>query len=135
MADRYIIVKAECTCRACPSQWDAWTDTGQYLYLRFRHSSGTVEMYSTDDWLETDEVGVLVASFGRGDGWDGEIGLDEFCARAGLVLALPPGATDVVPAAKLKAAFRAALLRGAHEHGLTEDETAVLVRPLEDVDD
>ncbi|WP_255369534.1 hypothetical protein [Kitasatospora sp. MBT63] len=26
-----------------PSQWDAWTGDGQYLYLRYRHGVGSVE--------------------------------------------------------------------------------------------
>jgi hypothetical protein len=30
------IVKAVSTCMACPSQWDAWTDDGKYVYIRYR---------------------------------------------------------------------------------------------------
>jgi hypothetical protein len=30
------IVKAVSTCGACPSQWDAWTDDGKYVYIRYR---------------------------------------------------------------------------------------------------
>jgi hypothetical protein len=33
------------TCIACPSQWDAWTTDGQYLYLRYRGGRGTVDAY------------------------------------------------------------------------------------------
>lgn len=32
------------TCAACPSQWDAWTEDGTYVYLRYRHGLGTVEV-------------------------------------------------------------------------------------------
>lgn len=28
------------TCGGCPSQWDAWTTRGQYLYLRYRTARG-----------------------------------------------------------------------------------------------
>jgi len=37
------------TCTACPSQWDAWTTSGQYLYLRYRFGRGTVDAYDTAD--------------------------------------------------------------------------------------
>ena len=65
------------TCLGCPSQWDAWTVGGQYLYLRFRWGSGTV----------ADEDGETIASFDTDDKWAGVIDLDEFCIRAGLRLA------------------------------------------------
>jgi len=83
-----IIVKAVQTCEACPSQWDAWTADGQYLYLRYRWSIGTVDAYDTPDpdaWTRIPDGNV--ASFGE-RGWDGEIELAEFCARAGLTLEL-----------------------------------------------
>lgn len=35
------IVKAHQTCYACPSQWDAWDEEGNYWYLRFRHGYGS----------------------------------------------------------------------------------------------
>lgn len=85
------IVKAVLTCRACPSQWDAWTDTGQYLYLRYRWGRGTVETYPSpdvDEWAISDEA--LIAEFEDPNEFAGEIGLEEFCQRAGLVLDLTP---------------------------------------------
>jgi hypothetical protein len=65
------------TCFGCPSQWDAWTEDGAYLYLRFRWGSGTVD----------NEDSETIASFDTGDKWAGVIDLDEFCTRAGLRLA------------------------------------------------
>jgi hypothetical protein len=44
------------TSGGCPSQWDAWTTGGQYLYLRYRHGEGTVEQHPSEDT----------------DTWDGE---------------------------------------------------------------
>src|SRR5206468_3937780 len=44
------------TCHGCPSQWDAWTTGGQYLYLRYRHGEGSVEQHPSEDT----------------DTWDGE---------------------------------------------------------------
>lgn len=77
------------TCAACPSQWDAWTTTGQYLYLRYRGGIGTVEEQpgpDPDTWLDRDPM----AEFGE-PSLDGCISLDEFCEAAGLALA--PGVT------------------------------------------
>ncbi|GAA3267866.1 hypothetical protein [Streptomyces labedae] len=37
------LVRVVRTCSAHPSQWDAWTAEGQYLYLRYRHGEGCVE--------------------------------------------------------------------------------------------
>lgn len=85
------IVRAIQTCAALPSQWDAWTASGQYLYLRYRHGRGTVDTYDnpdSDTWEDLPE-GAL-ARFGVGwqeHSYDGEIELAEFCAQAGLILA------------------------------------------------
>ncbi|MFD7876051.1 hypothetical protein ACFV5G_18435 [Streptomyces sp. NPDC059766] len=70
-----------------PSQWDAWTTTGQYLYLRYRHGEGTVEQHPSGDvdtW-DGEESGLWTS-------WDdgtngGRIELTEFLAMAGLQLA------------------------------------------------
>ncbi|GIH91962.1 hypothetical protein ACFFMN_33860 [Planobispora siamensis] len=79
------LVKVIETCSACPSQWDAWTDTGQYLYLRYRSGVGTVEAQpdpDTDTW--TDEPPLI--EFGE-PSWDGDISLTDFLAAASLELA------------------------------------------------
>lgn len=82
-----VIVKAVQTCLSNPAQWDAWTDTGQYLYLRYRWSIGTVDAYASCDPDTWDRIpDGDIACFGQ-RGWDGEIELSEFCARAGLILA------------------------------------------------
>jgi hypothetical protein len=80
------IVRAEQTSLACPSQWDAWTENGQYLYLRYRHGHGTVTAYSSSNWLDTWESGEPVAEFYYGDALDGYIELDKFCELAGIEL-------------------------------------------------
>lgn len=33
----------------CPSEWDAWDDTSQYYYLRYRHGEGTMEAQPSPD--------------------------------------------------------------------------------------
>lgn len=64
------------TCSACPSQWDAWTPEGDYLYLRYRWGVGTVD----------DETGNELARFSTGDPYGGVMDLDEFANRARLVV-------------------------------------------------
>jgi hypothetical protein len=83
---RYIIVKAVQTCWACPSQWDAWTDEGQYLYLRFRHGVGTVEEQPSPDLSSwADDLPVIEFTH---EELDGSISLKEFAVRAHLALTL-----------------------------------------------
>lgn len=76
------------TCSACPSQWDAWTTTGQYLYLRYRFGIGTVDAYDSTDWetWESPPDG-LIARFAAGEDLDGDISLEDFLQAAGLQLA------------------------------------------------
>ncbi|MEH0552570.1 hypothetical protein [Streptomyces sp. B21-101] len=76
------------TCTACPSQWNAWTVDGQYLYLRYRSGIGTVDAYDSADyeaWTRIPDGGV--ARFDTGDRSDGDMSLVEFCQRAGLEFA------------------------------------------------
>lgn len=86
------IVRAVQTCFACPSQWDAWTDTGQYLYLRYRYGHGTVDAYDGPD-VGTWNGAPLgsVADFRHGHHLDGVIELDQFYQLAGLRLELSSG--------------------------------------------
>ncbi|MFI5532149.1 hypothetical protein ACIA8O_26810 [Kitasatospora sp. NPDC051853] len=86
------LVRVVQTSAAFPSQWDAWTAAGQYLYLRYRHGEGTVEWHPGPDldddtpesWSEG-RSGLLVAWDDGSDG--GVIGLEDFLAAAGLALA------------------------------------------------
>lgn len=74
------------TCRACPSQWDAWTVDGQYLYLRYRHGIGSVEAqpsHDPDTW-DMDKPPLVEWDDGTGNG---DIELDDFLRQAGLRLA------------------------------------------------
>lgn len=82
------IVRAVQTCNACPSQWDAWTDTGQYLYLRYRGGYGTAEAFDDPDPDTWDlDARPPIAEFDTGEEYGGDISLTEFCQRAGLQLA------------------------------------------------
>lgn len=75
------------TCSACPTQWDAWTVDGQYLYLRYRFGVGTVDAYDKPDW-ETwaDSPDGKIARFGT-PSMAGMISLEDFLAATGLELA------------------------------------------------
>jgi hypothetical protein len=91
------LVRVVETCNACPSQWNAWTVDGQYLYLRYRSGIGTVDAYGSADhetWTRIPDG--AVARFDTGDRLDGDMDLAEFCERSGLDLL--PDAT-VVPRA------------------------------------
>lgn len=83
-----ILARVERTGWACPSQWNAWTVDGQYLYLRYRSGLGTVDAYDTEDHLLwTTPPDGRVAIFDTGETYGGDMGLTEFCERAGLELA------------------------------------------------
>ncbi|MEV7074342.1 hypothetical protein ACIQJT_33575 [Streptomyces sp. NPDC091972] len=79
------------TCGGCPSQSEAWTTRGRYLYFRYRHGEGTVEQHPSDDPDTWD--GAESRLWTRwDDGSDGgSITLTDFLERAGLRLA--PDAT------------------------------------------
>lgn len=80
------LAKVVQTCSACPSQWDAWTTDGQYLYMRYRFGVGTVEKRpdpDIDSWSTEDSV---IIRFGESS-FDGCISLDDFLTEAGLVMA------------------------------------------------
>lgn len=91
-----VIVRAVETCCACPSQWNAWTADGTYLYLRYRGGIGSVSLTPG---------GEPVITFGS-PSLDGSIYLDEFCDAAGL--ALGPQLTPH-PGARAMATYRITL--------------------------
>ncbi|MEU4168903.1 hypothetical protein AB0F46_18750 [Streptomyces sp. NPDC026665] len=83
-----VLARVERTVSSHPSQWNAWTVDGQYLYLRYRHGIGTVDAHDSEDfstWTYSAER--RLAAFDTGQKWDGEISLADFCERAGLQLA------------------------------------------------
>lgn len=70
------------TCIACPSQWDAQDDEGQYWYLRFRHGKGTAERQPSPD-VKTWTTRKAEFYFTTRE-HDGYIELNEFCRLAGI---------------------------------------------------
>jgi len=89
------IVRVVRTCAACPSQWDAWTGDGQYLYLRYRSGIGTADTYQSSDsetWARIPDGNS--ARFDTEDRHDSEINLEDFCHLAGLGLADSADITD-----------------------------------------
>lgn len=71
------LVRVVQTCSACPSQWDGWTATGDYVYMRYRWGQGTAKS----------ERHGYIAEFYHGDALDGFITLDEFLKLANIRLA------------------------------------------------
>ena len=80
------LVRTVRTCHAVPSQWDAWTEQGQYLYLRYRHGVGSVEAFPSEDPDTWGDTRPPLAEWNDGTG-SGHIDLAEFLAAAGLELA------------------------------------------------
>lgn len=83
-----VLARVERTVSSHPSQWNAWTVDGQYLYLRYRHGIGTVDAHESEDsskWVNTPDG--RLAAFDTGQTYDGEISLADFCERAGLQVA------------------------------------------------
>ncbi|MGW8703262.1 hypothetical protein ACWGOK_41225 [Streptomyces eurythermus] len=79
-----------------PSQWNAWTDKGQYLYLRYRSGVGSVTAYSSADPEEWD--GNVKPLIEWADGTDsGDISLADFAQRSGLTLEIPYDEDDDPP--------------------------------------
>ncbi len=82
------IVRADRTCIACPSQWDAWDTDGRYLYMRYRSGIGTVDTYDNPDWETwTTPPDGDIARFDTEQRHDGDIGIEDFLDLAGLALA------------------------------------------------
>ena len=79
-----ILVKTVQTCRACPSQWNAWDLDGNYWYLRYRHGHGTAERQpgpDVDTWAWKENGDISFTNEGT-DLEDGEISLEDFCRMA-----------------------------------------------------
>ncbi|MFE9429309.1 hypothetical protein ACFYNO_40925 [Kitasatospora sp. NPDC006697] len=75
------------TCHGFPSQWDAWTTGGQYLYLRYRHGEGTVEQHPSEDTDTWDGEGSRLWTMWDDGTGGGIIDLADFLAMADLRLA------------------------------------------------
>ncbi|MFI1169950.1 hypothetical protein [Streptomyces melanogenes] len=70
-----------------PSQWDAWTTSGQYLYLRYRHGEGSVEQHPSEDPDTWYGAGSRLWTHWDDGSNGGRVELADFLALAGLRLA------------------------------------------------
>lgn len=60
------ISRIERTCYACPAQWDAWTDEGDYVYIRYRWGWLSVEISGDErEWEEDKHTILLEGEFGH----------------------------------------------------------------------
>lgn len=121
-----------------PSQWNAWTADGQYLYLRYRSGIGTADAYDNPDWETwTTPPDGNVARFDTEDRHDAEIDLDEFCELAGLELALDDSTRRPTVTARIRR-WLASLLRRIGKHDAIEYEYAdgivTIDRPMSEAD-
>lgn len=82
------LVRATQTSLACPSQWDAYDEDGNYWYLRYRHGVGEARRYVDPKWFEqpgiTKPLETIVFEYGHP--LAGDITLDEFALYAGFSL-------------------------------------------------
>lgn len=82
-----VLARVVRTSRSHPAQWDAWTTSGQYLHLRYRHGEGSVEQHPSDDVATWDSESSRLWTLWD-DGTDGGfLELADFLAMAGLRLA------------------------------------------------
>ena len=70
------------TCPACPSQWDAQTVEGKYLYIRYRFGHLTVDEADTPEEAVN---GTCIFSEDWGGYWNGEMTDEEMLEVTGLV--------------------------------------------------
>lgn len=82
------LVRATQTSAACPAQWDAYDEDGNYWYLRYRYGVGQACRLSGPDFNWDEYVYPRERlTFAHGRDLDGYITLDEFALRAGFTLA------------------------------------------------
>lgn len=83
------LVRAVQTSMGLPSSWNAWDTNGQYYYLRYRRSRGTVHSFPDEDYTQWswDDWHNPVARFEYGNPMSGVITFDQFCRLAGLAVA------------------------------------------------
>lgn len=84
------IMKIVRTCCACPSQWDAETDDGRHVYMRFRwgsfgHGIGATRDEAVDDCDYTD---------GLADEYDGFLADDKMLTVAAKYYDIAPNAIE-----------------------------------------
>lgn len=70
MSEKITIVKIEMTCDGCPSQWEAETSDGKYVYMRYRWGGFTVSMADNEDKIFTSDAIILFREQ-LGDALDG----------------------------------------------------------------
>ncbi len=82
------LVRAVQTSIACPSQWDAWDEEGNYYYLRFRSGCGAISKFPDENWVNARPTPKRehIADFEVEDEWAGVISLEEFAEKAGIKL-------------------------------------------------
>lgn len=82
------VVECKCTCSGCPSQWEARTSEGEWLYIRFRHGALSVENCGpmkpfAEGWKESNTRVKEIMSYDESGG-DGFMDFEELkiiCSR------------------------------------------------------
>jgi len=95
------------TCEACPSQWEAKTSDGRFLYIRFRWGCLTIGSGATID--EAVERFADVVEFELSDGLDGFLSFAQLCAATAHLIQWPEREQTVIEAAEWNEDARDAL--------------------------
>lgn len=85
------ITKIERTGIACPSQWDAWTEDGQYVYIRYRWGNFSITTCDNEDSYFIDGRCVEICNWEGGDAMDGFMTNDEMVERSAGILTFADG--------------------------------------------
>lgn len=95
-----VLARVVQTCRPNPAmrgthcQWEAWDARKNFFFLRYQSGVGTVDaLKDNDSWGQNESDYDRVAQFDTGHPDECEMPLDEFCRRAGILLA--PDATTM----------------------------------------
>lgn len=69
------IIQIDRTCTACPSQWDAWTDSDEYVYIRYRSGRFRIDIMDNEESFMDYDSGRCVTLYTEefGDPLDGYI--------------------------------------------------------------
>ena len=72
----------KCTCWPCPSQWEARTEDGRFVYIRYRWGELHVGSGSTLEGA-VEDAAQSPAVYESENVWDGDMGTEEMLERTG----------------------------------------------------
>ena len=81
------IIRIEQTCSACPSQWSMWTESGKYVYVRFRWGNLSCTLFPNEEYnLFSEEAEVVYSKKIGNDDYNGWMDESEMIEHLSSVL-------------------------------------------------